>query len=104
MITPNHFFDSFLLVSAETDGCYLCDSPSNYKADIYHSIEEVVNIFHDMMEKKIPHDYPVELYMFDYGIEESLQLHFDAGCIGGLRSIHFKYNNMLYNIKRGGRK
>lgn len=98
------YFDSFLLISAETDGCYLCGCPANYQANIYHSIEEVVNVLHDMLERKIPNDYPVELRIFDSGIEDDLQLHFEAGCLSGLKSIHFKYNNILYNIKRGNRK
>ena len=99
--------EAFLLMSAENGGCYCCDGSIGLKIDVYEELKDVVNIFHDMMEKKTPFDYPLQLYLidkYDGEIIEDLQLGFEAGCLSGLKQIHFKYNKVGYKIKRGGRK
>ena len=103
----NFINDHFLLVSAEADGCYMCDPHYSTRADIYDSVEKVINVFHDMMEKKIDNDYPIALYLIDDGDGEimgDLELGIYAGCLSDLQEVSFKHNNMIYRVKRGNRK
>lgn len=100
-------FEAFLLFSGEADGCYNCDPFYNLRADIYTKLEDVVNVFHDMMEKKVKNDYPIRLHLidqFDGEILEDLELRIDAGCLSGLKEISFKLNKNTYKVKRGARK
>ena len=92
--------DTFLLITAEQDGCYMCDSHYSPEANIYHSIEEVVTHLNKVL-KSGGHLYPVALYLiddWDGEILENMELGIDAGCIGGLYEINFKYNKMTYKI------
>lgn len=99
--------DGFLLLAAENGGCYRCDGSIGCEPKIYNKLEDVVNIFHDMMEGKVDYDYPLNLYLidrYDGEIIEDMMLGFDAGCLSGLKEISFKYNNIIYRVKRGLRK
>ena len=99
--------EAFLLFSAEAGGCYRCSPWYNMRVDIHRKIEDVVNVFHDMMEKKIENDYPIRLLlidMYDGEILEDLQLEIEAGCLSGLKEVNFTYNKLNYHIKRGARK
>lgn len=99
--------DGFLLLSAEADGCYRCDPFYNLRSDIYKNIEDVVNLFHDMMEKKVKNDYPISMHLIDVcdgEILQDMQLGMEAGCLSGLYEVSFTYNGLRYRIKRGARK
>jgi len=98
----NYIDDHFLLITAEQQGCYMCDSHCSPEADIYDSIEKVVNHLNAVL-KSNGRLYPVALYLiddYDGEILENMKLGIDAGCIGGLYEINFKYNKMTYKIKR----
>lgn len=100
-------FEAFLLFSAESDGCYRCDAFYNLRADIYNKIQDIVNILHDMMEKKIDNNYPVRLLLidpYDGEIVEDMELRIGAGCLSGLCEVSFKHNGLKYYIRRGNRK
>jgi len=99
--------DTFLLISNQSQGCYLCDGSWDARSDVYHSIEKVVNVFHDMMEGKIENNYPLKLFLIDDHdgeILEDLELEIKAGCIGGLKEVSFKNNNIKHRVKLGKRK
>jgi len=99
--------DIFLLMSGESGGCHRCDTHYGLEVSTHQTVEEIVNIFHDMIEGNISNNYPIALYLvdrYDGEIVEDLKLGYDAGCIGGLYEISFDYNNMRYKVKRGNRK
>lgn len=98
--------DIFLLISTIPDGCFICGCSFDPKVQIFHSLEGLVNHFHDMMEDKVEHTYPVELLLLDFDgtVEGNLNLGFDSGCFSnGLKGVNFKYNDLIYKLKRGGR-
>ena len=101
------FDDTFLLITAVPDGCFVCDFTYDLKAQIFDSIEGLVNHFHDMMDGKVAETYPVSLHSLDCDgtIEEELDMIVDSGCFTiGLAGVRFKYNNITHKLKRGGRK
>lgn len=105
------FDEKFLLISAEPDGCFVCDCTYDPKAQIFDSVEELVNHFHDMMENKTKHTYPVELRLLDYDgtmwddEEDDMKMQWDSGCLSrGLKGVSFYYRGLKYKLKRGGRK
>jgi len=99
--------NGFLLFSGESSGCYECDGHIGLDVGVYQNIEQVVNILHDMMEKKVVNDYPIRLLLIDYfdgEFLEDLDLTINAGCLSGLYEVNFKFNNIIYKVKRGSRK
>jgi len=97
----------FLLFSGESDGCFVCSVCIGLEVKLYNNIEEVVNIFHDMMERKIKNDYPIRLLSideYDGEILEDLDLSRVAGCLSNLTAVKFKLNKIIYKVIRGKRQ
>lgn len=104
------FDEKFLLISAIPEGCFVCDPFYEPKAQIFDSLEELVNHFYDMMEGKVDHTYPVELKQLSYcgeiwdDEEDEMYLSWDSGCLSrGLKGVEFVYNGLKYKLKRGRR-
>jgi hypothetical protein len=102
---------SFIVVRGQNDnGCYYCDppysSPDLMTVNSNLGIADVVNMMHDIMEKKLEHNYPLTLNRVDEDgeIEFLCQFELDAGCLSGLKEVSFRVDNMVYRVKRGKRK
>ena len=98
------FLDRFLLFSSNNSGCYVCDGTTgDLYSNVYDSIEEVVTVLDCMIHGNMLANYPVRLYQvdwFDGELIKDLELQFEAGCLSGLTKISFKYNKMIYHIKK----
>lgn len=106
-----NFFDKFLLISAIPHGCFVCDYFDTPKAQIFDSVEDLVNHFHDMMDNKTEHIYPVDLRLLDHDgtmlndKDGDIMMKWHSGCFSnGLVGVDFYYNGLKYKVRRGQRK